>query len=93
MADETEPKKEDLVDTLILTLDRRTMTLGFNGDVWEKVARKEENAFDILFTILDLATRQADVQYRIINGIKAQQAIKAMQEDFALRERLSRGQN
>ena len=86
MADEQ--KKDELVDTLILTLDRRSMVLGFNGDVWEKVARKDENAFDILFTILGLATRQADVQYRIINGIKAQQAIKAVQEELALREKL-----
>lgn len=87
MPDEQKPRDE-MIDTLILTLDRRTMTLGFNGDVWERVLKHEPRSFDILLNILGQAVRQADVQYRIVCGVEAQNQIKKAQEEAALRNQL-----
>ena len=89
-----EPKKDEFVDTLILSLDRRTMTLGFNGDVWERIKAKDPRAWDVMLNILGQASRQADVQYRIICAMEAQQQIKAQQAEETLRQSLmGRGQN
>lgn len=90
MADESakEEQKDPMVDTLVLRLDRRTMTLVVQGDVFERIQKQEEVGFDVAFNMLSQATRQLDCTYRIINGMKAQMAFRQAQEDEKMRQSL-----
>lgn len=90
MADESAKaeQKDPMVDTLVLQLDRRTMTLAVRGDVFERIQKQEEVGFDIAFNMLGQATRQLDCTYRILNGMKAQMAFCQAQEEEKLRQSL-----
>jgi len=83
-----EPQKQEQVDTLVLSLNRKTMELTFGGDVWEAIATQKPRAWDVCLNMLDHAKRMLDVQYRIVAAMEAQAMMKARQEDAAMRQSL-----